>query len=386
MTLTKRERVFRTLELDEPDMVPIHTLGFEQTGKAFQEFKDSDEKKECTTRVINKFSNVKYYVTEQRFWNVDVHQIDPFTYSKVKIRLKQAPPEYPDCRISKLSGKIFKDVKQVNTGLSYSWYIDGYFKTPEILYSYWDKYGRPSELINDRINYSPKVWEGFVEAVSPYFYPMASLPIAPHELLFEGITIARVAYYMRKKPKFIHDVMSEYAKANVEIAKRLGEAGVDIAWMYDDLGLKGGTIFSLKNLREFILPYYKKIYQECKKNGMLIVQHSCGKIDEFLPDMVDAGLNGIQALEPTAGVDLAGLKEKLGDRLCFFGGLDSSRVLNFGTPKDIEEDVKKCIKAAGSGGGYFTGPSHNIIHAPWENILALRAAIEKYRKYPLNFN
>ena len=67
------------------------------------------------------------------------------------------------------------------------------------------------------------------------------------------------------------------------------------------------------------------------------------------------------------------------------GGIDSSNTLNFGTPEDVEEDVKKCIKAAAPGGGYFAGPSHNILNAPWENMLALRAALEKYRKYPLNF-
>jgi uroporphyrinogen decarboxylase len=178
--------------------------------------------------------------------------------------------------------------------------------------------------------------------------------------------------------------MSEYAKTNVEIVKRLAEAGVEIVWMFDDLGYKGQTIFSLKQLREFILPYYKQIYQACRKHGMLIIQHSCGNIDEFLPDMVDAGLNGIQALEPAAGVDLAHLKETLGDRLCFLGGLDSSRVLNFGTVKDVEEEVKRGIKIAAPGGGYFVGPSHNILNMPWKNVLAMRVAIEKYRKYPLN--
>jgi uroporphyrinogen-III decarboxylase len=283
-----------------------------------------------------------------------------------------------------MSGKIHKNVKQVETGLSYSWYVGGYFTTPERLFDYWDRYGRPVELVNDRVNYSPQLWESFVDAVSEYFFPIPTIPIAPHEALFEGITIARVQYYMRKKPQFVHEVMGEYAKANVEVIKRFGEAGVDIAWMYDDLGYKGSSIFSPKAFREFILPYYKQIYQACKKNGMLIVQHSCGYIDKLLPDMVDAGLNGIQALEPAAGVDLAGIKETLGERLCLIGGMDSSRVLNFGTPKDIEEDVKKCIKAAAPGGGYFAGPSHNILNAPWENVLALRAAIEKHRKYPLN--
>jgi len=385
MVLSKRERVFRTLELDdEPDIVPIQNMGFERTGTSFQRFLKSDERRNCRSQVKHKFSKVKYFITEQRFWNVDIQYIDPWGIGKIKQHLRKAPPEYPDCRISPIDGKLSKNVKQIDTGLDYSWYIDGYFTTPEILHSYWDRYGRPSELINDRINYSPKIWEGFVEALAPYFYPMAMLPMAPHESLFEGMTITRVAYYMRKNPQFIHEVMGEYAMVNVEIAKRFGEAGVDIVWMFDDLGYKGQTIFSLKNLKTFILPYYKQIYKECKKHGMFIVQHSCGKIDEFLPEMVNAGLNCIQALEPAAGVDLAHLKETLGDRVSFMGGIDASNVLNFGTTKDVDEEVKRCIKAAAEGGGYFAGPSHNILSAPWENVLAMRASIEKYRKYPIN--
>jgi uroporphyrinogen-III decarboxylase len=63
--------------------------------------------------------------------------------------------------------------------------------------------------------------------------------------------------------------------------------------------------------------------------------------------------------------------------------MDVTRALSFGTPQEVEEEVIRCIKAAGYGGGYFAGPSHNVLNAPWENILAFRAAIEKYRKYPL---
>ena len=384
MVLSKRERVIRTLELDdEPDVVPIQNMGFERTLIPFQKFQQSEEKKASTKEVINKFTNIRYSITEMRFWNVDTHYIDPWGFKKTKIRLIKAPPEFPGCKICTLSGKISKNVKQVDTGLDYSWYVGGYFTTPEILYKYWDKYGKPSELINDKIDYSPKIWEGFVEALSPYFYPMAILPFNPHENLFEGMTLSRAAYYMRKNPQFIHDVLGEYSKAMVELIKRLGEAGVDIAMFFDDLGYKGQTIFSLKDLRTFLLPCYKKIYQAGKKHGMFIVQHSCGKIDKFLPDMVDAGLSCIQALEPAAGVDLAHLKEMLGDKVAFMGGVDGSDILNFGSPSDVEEEVKRCIKAAADGGGYFIGPSHNILNAPWENILALRSAIEKYRKYPI---
>jgi uroporphyrinogen decarboxylase len=177
--------------------------------------------------------------------------------------------------------------------------------------------------------------------------------------------------------------MKEYTKAIIEMIKRLAEAGVDVAFYYDDLGMKGRTIFSIQNLQKFIIPYYKQIYQECKRHGMFIVQHSCGYIDEILPYMVEAGLNCIQALEPAAGVNLKHLKDTIGDKVSFMGGLDSSRVLNFGTAKEIEDEVKRGITAAGQGGGYFVGPSHNILNVPWENCITLRDAMLKHRNYPL---
>ena len=386
MTLSKRERVFKTLELDgEPDIVPINYFGFEQTGSSFQAFKGSGESDKYYTYVEDKVANIKYHITEQRFWNVDLFGMDPFGEIKIKIRYENAPPEYPNCRLNRMDGRMYRTEKQVNTGLEYAWYVDGYFKTPELLHEYWDRYGKPSELINNRIKYSPQVWERFVEALSPYFYPYANLPINPSEALIGGITFMRFAYYIRKNPSFIHEIMDEYTKVNIEIIKRLAEVGVDIVMFGDDLGYKDNPFFSLDVFRKFILPYHKKMFQACRKRGVLIILHSCGKIDQFLPDLVDAGLNCIQSLEATAGVDLPGLKDSLGDRLCFMGGLDSSGIITYGTPKDVEENVKNTIKNAGKGGGYFVGPSHDIINIPWENIMAMRAAIEKYRSYPLNF-
>ncbi len=389
MTLSKRERVIRTLELEEPDIIPIHNLGLEKTGISYQYFRKSEEYTKYKTYIKNDFSRFKYQwagsITELRFWNVDLHGMDPWGV-KFNFIIIEAPPEYPKGSMFPLDGRIFKATKQIDTGLSYIWYEDGYFKTPEIVHEYWDKYGKPIDQINDNLNYSPQIWDSYIKSLESYLYPMAILPVPISESLFEGMTIPRVGYYMRKNPKIIHEVLNEYTKLNLEVIKRLAEAGVDIVFNLDDLGFKGRSIFSIEQFKEFLLPYYTQMYQAAKKNSMFFIQHSCGYIDKLLPHMVKAGLNGIQALEPAAGVDLPHLKESLGDRLSFLGGIDSSNILNFGTPKDIEEEVKRCIKAAARGGGYFAGPSHNILNAPWENILALRAAIEKYRMYPLNIN
>jgi uroporphyrinogen decarboxylase len=125
------------------------------------------------------------------------------------------------------------------------------------------------------------------------------------------------------------------------------------------------------------------MYQAAKKRGIIFVQHSCGNITEFLPDLIDAGLAGIQSLEPASGIRLGEIKEKYGDKITLLGGMDSSATLNFGTTQEIEKDVIKCINTAARNGGYFAGPAHNILDAPWNNVLAFRDSIEKYRKYPI---
>lgn len=373
--MNKRERVLTTLQLQEPDLIPIHCLGFEPTGTAYQNYVNSEEIEQAMT-IIPSIGDI----TEQRFWNQDCHAMSPFpAFSNYKI---PPPPEYADCRIDH-AGRIKKTIRTEKTHQLYDFYVTGYFRTKEIIHDYWGKYGRPVDHLNPSIKTDKGIWDQYVGALAPYLYPIPRLAMSIHESLFEGMTLGRLAYYLRKDPAFIHEVCNEYCKPNIAMIKRLAEAGVDVVFFYDDLGQRDRSILSLTAFREFILPYYKKIYQECKRHSMYIIQHSCGYIDEFLPDMVDAGLSCIQALEPAAGVNLAQLKEILGDRVAFMGGMDSSRILNFGTPADVAADVKKCIKAAANGGGYFAGPSHNILDVPWANIQALRAALEKYRKYPL---
>ena len=399
MTLSKRERVIRTLELEEVDKIPIHYLGFEPTGTTYQTYRNSDEYKNLETK--DKWIRS---ISQFRFFNSDCINRDPFVKMKPSSRYIKfgSSSDYSDIQIGDLvdyrnlkngeyiintkNGKIQKVIPHSKTNLLYVWYYDGSFRNTEFINYCWENFGKPTDFLNDDTNYNSQIWSDYVECLSQYVYPMGTvMGFAMFESLFEGMTAGRMAYFMRKNPKLIHEVMREYTNTNLEIIKRLSEAGVDINFYYDDLGQKQRSILSLKNFREFILPYYKELYQESKKRGMFFIQHSCGYIDKFLPDMVDAGLNCIQALEPAAGTDLAHLKETLGDKLSFMGGMDSSGTLNFGTPEDIEKDVKKCIKSAAQGGGYFAGPSHNILDVPWENLMALRSSIEKYRQYPSNF-
>ena len=81
MVLSKRERVIRTLELEEPDMIPIHYLGFEETGISNQYFLSTDIYKKIRAGIENEILEMKFTVlmattkniNELSFWNSDLH-------------------------------------------------------------------------------------------------------------------------------------------------------------------------------------------------------------------------------------------------------------------------------------------------------------------------
>jgi len=375
--MEKRERVLKAFSHEEADKIPIFYNGFEKSGTAYADFLNSKDFFQLRT-IVPDIGDI----TEQRFFNVDCAVMDPF--SKIFDKTLPSPPEFPDCRLS-ITGTLKREVLIEATNKKYKWYIGPYFKEKEVLLKYWELYGKPTARISPIEEYNKERWQNFCSALENYFYPMASLEYSIAESLFEGIGLDRCAYYMKKDPQFIRFVINEYTQTNIEVIKRLAEIGVDIFFFYDDLGQKGRTIFSYSIFKEFLLPAYRAMFQVARRLGVYIIQHSCGYITPFVKDLVDAGLHGLQSLEPAAGVDLKELKETYGDRLCLFGGIDSSRVLNFGTEQDVFEEVKRCVKSAAKSGGYVIGPSHNILNAPWPNVLALREAIEKYRNFPISF-
>jgi uroporphyrinogen decarboxylase len=139
--------------------------------------------------------------------------------------------------------------------------------------------------------------------------------------------------------------------------------------------------------RKMIKPRHGRIIAAIKRHtDAKIYMHSDGAIFDLIPDLIDAGVDILNPVQPlAAGMDSHRLKEAFGDRLCFHGGIDQQQVLAFGTPADVEEEVRKRIQALGPGGGYIIAPSNNLQpDASPENIIALFRAARKWGKYPIS--
>ena len=83
-------------------------------------------------------------------------------------------------------------------------------------------------------------------------------------------------------------------------------------------------------------------------------------------------------------MDTRRLKEEFGDRISFWGGIDTQEVLPFGTPEEVEKEVRKRIRDLAPGGGYVLSPVHNIqAGVSAENIVRMYEEARKYGVYPI---
>ena len=169
----------------------------------------------------------------------------------------------------------------------------------------------------------------------------------------------------------------------------LGEVGdlIDVHFAADDLSGQSGPLISPRLYRRLIKPRQARILQTIKaKTKAKIFYHSCGAIDEFIPDLIEMGVDIINPVQVSAvGMDSARLKKKYGKNLSFWGGgCDTQRILNTGSPEDVRKEVQLRIKDLAPGGGFVFNPVHNIQPlVPVQNILAMFETARKFGQYPM---
>jgi uroporphyrinogen-III decarboxylase len=74
------------------------------------------------------------------------------------------------------------------------------------------------------------------------------------------------------------------------------------------------------------------------------------------------------------------LKANFGDRLVFWGGgVDTQKVLPFGTPGEVREQVLRRCEIFAPGGGFVFNTIHNIqAGTPVQNIVAMIDAVKEF--------
>jgi uroporphyrinogen decarboxylase len=182
------------------------------------------------------------------------------------------------------------------------------------------------------------------------------------------------------------DLLTEVFKISNEFFKEAArlsvEAGCVGIWVSEDLGDSRRGFFRLPHYQKYILPPFVEIVEYVASLGVPVLLHACGCITDYLPDIAQTKVTSVHPLQRTAGMDLKWFKETYGQRFAIIGNIDSSRTLPYGTPDDVEAEVREAIEVAGAGGGYVLASDHSLHDGiPIENILRMFEAGKKYGRY-----
>jgi uroporphyrinogen decarboxylase len=202
------------------------------------------------------------------------------------------------------------------------------------------------------------------------------------------VGMERLLLRMFDEPRFVDELLARIVDYYAEVSRRTFEAAaqaIDIFFIGNDFGSQTGPLVGPELFRRFLLPPLRRLIDLGHRYGLMVMLHCCGGFAPLLPDMIEAGLDGVHAVQPSCtGMDLAVLKREYGRRLLFNGCIDSQRVLIEGDRELVRRKTREVIDIMKEGGGFVAGASHDWIleETPLENVLAMFDEIREYGVYP----
>lgn len=387
-----RERVLTALNLDEPDRVPCHTILIDANN--VDEILGKPQVDDFETLEHVKQNNPHGWIEEMTnlIEGIETTVFSRMVKAAVEINLDcmqigiipfYALEEQKDDKL--LLGDIFGRIWEArnNKGNFNPYYLYGTTNSKEkwkeirenLEGSALDKYKKMAKKFFRRINkkYKDRI---FVIVTNDY--------LGTFESASQGLGWSFYARMIRKDPRFIQEVHTVIAQFSAELYKSYMEAGAEVFIESGDLAYKTGPMMSPKKFTELVLPAYKIITDTVHERGGKIVLHTDGHITPLLDFVVDCGFDGLHSLEPTAGVDLALVKKKVGEKLCLMGNIDVAHVLTNGTKDEVYDAVKFAIKNAGPGGSFIVSAANMHPAVKVQNLKWMVEATHELGDYPLN--
>jgi uroporphyrinogen decarboxylase len=170
------------------------------------------------------------------------------------------------------------------------------------------------------------------------------------------------------------DMIAERWIAVAENALDICGDNVDIVFFGDDLAGQMAPLFNPKIYRELIKPRHARMIDAVKRKAdVKVLYHSCGAVSQMIDDLIEIGVDALNPVQVGAGdMEPASLKQRFGDRITFWGGIDTQRILPFGSPDEVTDEVNRVIDILGENGGFVLNSVHNIQDdIPTANIIAL---------------
>jgi hypothetical protein len=186
-----------------------------------------------------------------------------------------------------------------------------------------------------------------------------------------------------ERPEVCEKIAELRGKQMLREVRLFAQLGVDGIMPCGDLGSSTGLMASPKIYREMVRPWHKAYVEEAHRHGLKVLKHCCGHTWPIVDDLADI-YDAYEGIQGSAGMDIRRLKERVGGRLCLWGGIWHENII-LGSVEDIRENARYSFQYAAPGGGYIMGSTHSLaVDARRENILEMKRCRDEWGVYPID--
>ena len=381
--MTSRERVLKAINHEEPDRIPI------DFGASCWSIVDAPNMPEHNYLRLCKYLGVN-----------DVEKLvrDPLMNAVLNVDERILKRFGVDCHYLRPGGHsqiVEPGIKQIDFGLRFRRL--GHYGDPDKYL--WRELNTVEEIENSPLWPDPDdpIYAEGLRERAKYLHENTDYAIGIESSSFGAIAdtmnicfgMDKWMLNMKLNPKVYYAWINKYLNVTDKIvANILTAVGdyVDLVVIYNDFGTQMGLNTSHDDYCHFFKPYEARLVQRIKLyTKAKVIEHSCGSIWSIIKDRAEIGIDVQNPIQPlAANMNAEYLKKNFGDIMCFHGGIDIQRLLPFGTPKEIREEIKRLIRILGPGGGWIAAPSHNIEpETPPENIMAMFDTLQEFGSYPI---
>ena len=357
--MTSRERVLAAMNRDMPDRVPRGGLGF-------------------TPISLETFKRNAGGVSPEEYFKADVRGIgyaqsrNPADYRKyfAGMGIDMDRLEIDDFGVG--------HVKSANTQWHYT-----HFTSPL----------RDSDDLNDFIDYplpdfhEPYRSEHFARQAAEHhargFAVSGHMEMTLFEKAWQIRGFEKFLADMHERPDIIDCLFDRILAFRIQGAELYAAADVDLLSLGDDVSMQTGMLISPALWRRYLKPRMARIIGAARrvKPGIHVMYHSDGNPSAIYDELLEIGVTVLNPIQPEC-VDPARVKAEYGDRAAFWGAIGIQYTLPFGSVGDVRNEVKLRMETIGKNGGYIIAPTHVIApEVPWENLKALKDAIDEFGNY-----
>jgi uroporphyrinogen decarboxylase len=212
--------------------------------------------------------------------------------------------------------------------------------------------------------YAPGRFEKAKRDIEKYgkdFFVIGDVEITIFELAWHLTGLEKYLLGMMCEEPWIEKLNDKVEEWSTGLALQLVKAGVDAIWVGEDLGSQTSTLISPDVWRNSFKPRHKRMIEKLKQVNpdIIIIMHSDGAVAPLIDDFIEIGVDVYNPVQPNvAGSDPQELKNKYGDKICFFGGIDQQNLLPGGNLEKIREEIELRIQILGKDRGYILAPAH----------------------------